>query len=886
MATWVEQAVTVIEQLERATGSTTLPAEREAAIEAAGAAYQLADELDIRRLLLAAEAPSDQTLGEKWEQLAQADADYAAALRLSWPALDQILTGYLAVKTRQKVMAARATRLEALYNRLFTTFDNDVAQGRLPAADTSNTIRDAYYQDTRDFNREYRDLAAEIGQIATPEQDVLWLDKLLEETARHDLAAALQTLAETAAIPKPVNKKAILKGYQAYALAYVQELAAGGRPRWPDELREAQAIIARLPFSAERDEAKQKLDAWERQLAELRRQLGWEAGQGWEVFRDHVINVADPRGEGDGIELALHEAVKKRIEVWERPRRTEHPDLPPLEDELNGYRAGTLLITRTWQQFPGQLEALAEQLRGYATNLAGIEGYAERLAELRTTLGRFNRLLDQVEEVASRLSRTQELVEQYQQAEAVVRQYQQVEAEWAGSRQAAADILKTSEVLLSRLAAVRQEIDATGASTSELIHEYRAFLERLQAPAEQPNEALGLHWIIWGLDAANLLQPALAKDCLVKAERLLHNAHDKTVQASLQQLRLAASWLEMMEQRYKSSGWPLLQAYHKAVRNSDRPAADLAWASLKKESAELLNGFISRQLRQEHRLLVAQAAAAVPLNVLESHSTAPAPEPSEPAARRPSTSAAPPPLSSSPRIETKQPAPGDTTALPSLEQELKRIENEWDGILLLLPGWLNEGTNVGKWNRLIDGTDALARRAKTDLQLLKRLQEKIAAVERRKPSTNPHPGWATLRLLQEILRVLLADAESANSPAAAIATGTRLRPPSPLTVAETRRPVPAAKIESSILFREWDDIIPLLPAWLDDRSNEAVWNELIDKSAALAAQAAGDLALLRKLQEKIDLVASKRPAMNPHPGWAVLKFFQARIRSIRASAAA
>lgn len=630
-------------------------------------------ELDLR-------AARTQTAGiEAFQKLQEIYPAYAAALRMSIPAFDKFLDDHDRDRHKKATGSSLTEELQAAVMALFDQFATDVTAGRLPPADhrAAHRLRDETY---RPKWKAYYDARANLNAAGIPLTDDggKWLDALLTSMLRlraNDAAAQLAAPppAATAALR---DLPALRRRCFGRWLDLLEKNAAGGEPRWPDELSRALALVDRI--SADGDPAtRTRAAATAQQLQEaitlqnsLRQRLGIDSSLGFtsedswatlveRITTDNLIAISD----------ALRQAVDNRLEVWQPPTVAEDafdPDYP--ERVAEGYRARTLLALRAARLLPANVKEYNEQLRSLATELeagqqnvalitrsmSAADGYAAHMITL-------NRMKDELAELKR-----------------IKADFDQASLRVSGSAGDIAEDRRNLELWSTKLDALADEIAAKTNATDEVIGRV--------APLAQI-------WLVSALDQAGRLEfkEALAS---VKTARTLLSGD--TLLGETNNIESAIVQLDDLSKKEggNSEAWDRLQRVRDAMSAGNRAGALTAWAEVQSLERDWADNRVLQRLDQ--RIL------AIP----EKPST---PPPAGTDTIRPDatkTTAVP--------GKTATTDPKGQTQSPANEEKAAEITNSWRSFAGINP---TQRPNSQRVKPMVEKTDELLKNSLSQYQL-------------------------------------------------------------------------------------------------------------------------------------------------------------------------
>lgn len=565
-------------------------------------------ELGVRRALLQEDAHDEA--GEKWLNLQVLNEDYAHALRGSSSQLNAVL----ARQADTAIASGARGDLGRLHLALFDIFIKDC---RRSGAEIVKTLRERtrpakaqdqgdYLANRNEFYRRFYSLVADEEERAHAFYDnVLWLDALVNDTARGKLADAIDRLLAPQGIPEE-DLSFVDEAYRRAVVQQAKELINRQAPRWPDELRNSQAALEALigrqktttlaapvenqsaagsttswselaassqpPLAARSAEFDGELLALRKKIEEqiehvdrLRQELGYEQFKdNWAAFVQHVTQ--EP-GSGDAyqdtIDVALRDAIGDRLEVWERPVLTESLSEEDQEKALEGFRARTLLALRAHHLLPQRLGQLSEDLQKHANELGTNQPKESLLTSASGYLADMAPLLLALDSL---------------------------EKENRRSSEASASAHKLAKELGTR---VEELQDRQRQATSQM--------KTALADHNNAQRMIGLRYLNWAIDQAVRLELEASEEHLGWARLYLAASPENTEDAAMLD-RLEQSIKEMQQLRQERGAWESLHAWRQALDTHNIHDAERALAELTKAKPSLnrSNNLILAELRAEY----------------------------------------------------------------------------------------------------------------------------------------------------------------------------------------------------------------------------------------------------------------------------------------------
>jgi len=633
-------------------------------------------ELDLR-------AARTQTAGiEAFQKLQEIYPAYAAALRMSMPPFDKFLADHDRADNKAKSDSDLDKTLQAAVKALFDQFAADVMTGQLPPADhqAARRLREATYQPRW---KAYYDARANLNAagISLRDDGGEWLDALLTSMLRlraDDAAARLAdpTPAATAALR---DLLALRRHCFGRWLDLLEKSAAGGEPRWPDELSHTLALVDRI--SAGGNPATQaRAAAMAQQLRDaialqntLRRRLGIDSslgfttGDSWATLAERI--TAD---NSTDISDALRQAVDNRLEVWQPPAVAEDafdPDYPGRVAE--GYRARTLLALRAARLLPANVKEYNEQLRSLATELedgqrnvalitrsmSAADGYAAHMITL-------NRMKDELAELKR-----------------IKADFDQASLRVSGSAGDIAEDRRKLESWSTKLDALAGEIAAKTNAADEVISQV--------APLAQM-------WLVSALDQAGRLDFNEALASVGTARRLLS---DSSLLDEAMNIENAINQLEELSNADDgfSKAWVRLQRVRDAMSAGNRETTINAWREVRSHIPDWEANRVLQRLDQRIMAMPEKPPTPQP-------AAPPVPDTYRPGATEGKAVLGP----------TSTMLPTQQTQSPANEEKAAEITNSWRSFAGINP---TQRPNSQRVKPMVEKTDELLKNSLSQYQL-------------------------------------------------------------------------------------------------------------------------------------------------------------------------
>lgn len=525
-------------------------------------------------------------------------SDYAAALRVSLPNLDRILTDYDRDDKKRSRDAGRGGTLTDAWKRLIDQFIGDVNTGRLPPAthQEARELRDKTYRPLWDAYYDARHSLSAAGP-QPPDEGAAWLAALLDSMLRlrADDAAARLVDPPEAAKSALGNAADLRRRCFGRWLTQLENSATSGEPRWPDDIERATNLVKTIgdrgdPLIQQRAEplAQQLRDAATLQES-LRRQLGTATpggitgGENWAAFRNRILT-----DDSSDIDEALRQAVDNRLEVWPAPAVAEDPFDPDYPGRVaEGYRARTLLalraaalLPRRARQYSEELRTLADALDAGQTDVGIITGTSRAADAYATQMVTLNTMKSQLQE------------------------FNKIKEDFATE----GDVAKN-----------RQELESWRKSLDNLLNQIDAKTRTASQRIEQL-APLAQMWLVFALDQAAQLKLDDAMGS-VKAARDFSSAD--VIGSEANAIETAIAQMQELSKRAdaQTGVWGQLWQVRDAMQTGNRKDAAAAWGQVQRLNPDWADNRVLQRLDQ--RVMAMPELASVP------PSTSPLPKPEQ-----------------------------------------------------------------------------------------------------------------------------------------------------------------------------------------------------------------------------------------------------------------